>query len=122
MDHFAMLTPHKQLVEIKLNARACSILGFMELCGPLEIPGRPPVVHIESIWNKTVGLKPCSATWNRFPIKILLIDSTWLFTCVKDEDSLLQQVKTTALISDSAGYEYISAVDKSSSNDFKSCK
>jgi len=32
MEHFAMRTPHEQLVETVLHSRACSFLGFnMEL-------------------------------------------------------------------------------------------
>jgi len=44
-----MLTPHEKLVETVLhilNSMACSIL-VLALCGPLEIPGGPPVVRSE---------------------------------------------------------------------------
>jgi len=41
MDHFAMLTPHEQLVETgSVESRIFNLIPVI-LCGPLQIPGGP---------------------------------------------------------------------------------
>jgi len=58
MDLFAMVTSHEQQVKHK-NLKMVKVTIFRSvlsriygtLCGPLEIPGGPPVVHLDHVEN-----------------------------------------------------------------------
>jgi len=75
MDHFAMLAPYiiycTVLVTISRNV-LLRIHGT--LCGPLEIPGRPPMVHLDHVDNhqinclltsETCAQNLCRTRWKR---------------------------------------------------------
>jgi len=50
--HFATLIPREQLVET-VTHRSVDVLLRINgtLCGPLEIPGGPPVAHLDHVEN-----------------------------------------------------------------------
>jgi len=71
MDHFAILTPYVIFCTVEVTLFRNVLSGiYGTLCGPLEIPGEPPLVHLDHIENHWVKRRNSGINCNRYYLDI----------------------------------------------------